>query len=354
MNSLIRKLANIVLNYQTLTRISGRKNYPLVQPMTAIINVTSQCNSRCVYCNIWREQEAREARLPGLEDLRSLALSMRRLGVRKLCLSGGEPLLRADLEDIIALFRRTTNVSLVTNGILLSGERLEQLIKSGLKAISLSLDTFDPHTYLKIRGVPVKHALAALDFILAAQKSNPRLICYISCVVSRYNIGSLTEFAAAIHKYGHGRVAVNFQAYQKDPKAGSHDLNPSPEMHGALCAEINELIRMKRQKVNILNTEDYLRFIPEYLIHGIKGKKFSCTAGFTSVSIDHNLDLHPCFALPAVAGLHREDLAEVWFSGKMKTYREKMLRGQCPGCTCVAHLDRAILSGPESGLNKPG
>src|SRR5215469_8328256 len=112
------------------------------------ISVTDRCQFRCTYC-MPREVFGRDfAFLPReelltFEELARLARIFAGLGVRKLRLTGGEPLLRRDLETLVALLARISgieDIALTTNGALLA-QKAQALAAAGLRRVTVSLDS---------------------------------------------------------------------------------------------------------------------------------------------------------------------------------------------------------------------
>jgi cyclic pyranopterin phosphate synthase len=118
------------------------------------VSLTDRCNLRCAYC---MPPEGLDW-LPGADVLtdeeivRLITIGVERLGITTVRLTGGEPLLRKNLEllvaDIAALFP-TPEIALTTNGIGLAA-RAEKLAAAGLKRINISLDTLDPDTFAQL------------------------------------------------------------------------------------------------------------------------------------------------------------------------------------------------------------
>ncbi|HEV7221423.1 MAG TPA: GTP 3',8-cyclase MoaA [Pirellulales bacterium] len=117
------------------------------------ISVTDRCNIRCFYCmpaeNVRFKPRSELLTFEEIERFVQVAAS---LGVCKLRLTGGEPLVRHDLPRLIARLARTPgidDIALTTNGILLA-EQAQGLRDAGLKRLNISLDTLDPETFRKI------------------------------------------------------------------------------------------------------------------------------------------------------------------------------------------------------------
>jgi cyclic pyranopterin phosphate synthase len=113
------------------------------------IALTPHCNLRCIYCH--HEGELLPGgEIPG-EMVVSIAKAAAELGMRSVKLTGGEPLLRKDLDLIIARIPQSLDISITTNGILLA-ERAEALARAGLDRVNVSLDSLQPNRYCQITG----------------------------------------------------------------------------------------------------------------------------------------------------------------------------------------------------------
>src|SRR6266516_3810185 len=164
---------------------------PLVKDMLARplrdlrISVTDRCQFRCTYC-MPREMFGRDfvflprEQLLTFEELTRLARIFVGLGVRKLRLTGGEPLLRRDLAKLITMLARVggvQDIALTTNGALLAG-KARALAAAGLRRVTVSLDSLDDAVFMALNdaGFPAARVLeaiaAAADAGLAPVKVN--------------------------------------------------------------------------------------------------------------------------------------------------------------------------------------
>jgi cyclic pyranopterin phosphate synthase len=138
----------------------GQPRDTLGRPMHDLrISVMDRCNFRCPYC-MPREkfhekyQFMRTAERLSFEEIVRLARLFVPLGVRKLRLTGGEPLLRANLPDLISDLNGVPgieDVALTTNGVLLA-QHAAELVAAGLKRVTVSLDSLDPDVFKKMNG----------------------------------------------------------------------------------------------------------------------------------------------------------------------------------------------------------
>ncbi len=117
------------------------------------ISVTDRCNIRCFYCMPAENVHFRpREELLSFEETERFVRVMARMGVDKLRLTGGEPLVRHDLHRLIALLTRIPgiiDIALTTNGILLA-EQARPLKNAGLHRLNISLDTLNPETFRRI------------------------------------------------------------------------------------------------------------------------------------------------------------------------------------------------------------
>src|ERR671922_3092693 len=117
------------------------------------LSVTDRCNLRCQYCMpeeeyVWLPR----ADLLTFEEVRALVDIFSELGVEKVRLTGGEPLLRKDLPTLVSMLAespRITDLAMTTNGILLS-EHAQALYDAGLHRVTVSLDTLRPERFKRL------------------------------------------------------------------------------------------------------------------------------------------------------------------------------------------------------------
>jgi GTP 3',8-cyclase len=116
------------------------------------ISVTDRCNFRCVYCRSADPENYKDHdEILSWRELDRLASVFKSLGIRKIRITGGEPLVREGVEDYIGRLNAlgVEDLSMTTNGHLLS-ERCERLIRAGLRRINISLDSLDPAKFERI------------------------------------------------------------------------------------------------------------------------------------------------------------------------------------------------------------
>lgn len=152
---------------------------PLIDPFARAItylrvSVTDRCDFRCVYCMSENMQFLPKKELLTLEELDRMCSTFIRLGVRKLRITGGEPLVRRDIMTFFQGMKRHLDsgdleeLTLTTNGSQLS-RFAEPLVAAGVKRINISLDTIDEAKFAEItRWGRLKQVMVGVDAALAA------------------------------------------------------------------------------------------------------------------------------------------------------------------------------------------
>lgn len=174
------------------------------------ISVTDKCNFRCPYCmpadRYGAEYQFLARRdLLTFEEIARLARVFARLGVKKLRLTGGEPLLRKDLSvlvEMLSTIEGIDDLALTTNGALLQ-QHVGSLRRAGLHRVTVSLDSLDEAIFQKMSGQP-KGPRAVLDGIAAAVDAGLQPI-KINVVVKR-GVNDHTVAQTAAHFRGTGHI----------------------------------------------------------------------------------------------------------------------------------------------------
>lgn len=160
------------------------------------ISVTDRCNFRCVYCrSADPENHMGGDELLTWEELQRLARILFHLGIRKVRVTGGEPLVRDGVEDFIAYLSRLgiPDLSMTTNGHLLP-ERCDRLIRAGLNRINISLDSLDQGKFERItRTRSFQKVMRGID---VAQASSLRPVKVNAVLVRGLNDDEVEAFAA--------------------------------------------------------------------------------------------------------------------------------------------------------------
>ena len=213
----------------------------LARPLRDLrISVTDRCNFRCVYC-MPKEVFGRDYRflprreLLTFEEIERAARVFVDLGVHKLRLTGGEPLLRRDLELLIERLASLgeLDVTLTTNGALLA-QKAQALARAGLTRITVSLDSLDDEVFRAMNDVdfPVARVLAGID--AAADAGLP---VKVNVVVKRgLNEGSVVDIARRFRETGHAVRFIEFMDVGATNGWRLDDVVPAAEIVAAIGA----------------------------------------------------------------------------------------------------------------------
>ena len=165
------------------------------RPTYLRLAVTGRCNLRCIYCRPEGATGAEEAD-PAIGALRLLVECAAAEGVRKVRLTGGEPLLRADLAEVVAAVSSVPGIRetvMTTNGLGLAG-RAAELLAAGLQRVNVSVDTLRPERMARLAGRDaVAQVLAGVAEAAASSRwSRPTRWCCAAETMTSWAIWCVT------------------------------------------------------------------------------------------------------------------------------------------------------------------
>ena len=181
----------------------------LARPLRDLrLSLIEACNFRCPYCmpadRIADDHGLDAASRLSFDEIETLARGFAQLGVRKLRLTGGEPLLRKRLPELVARLARIDGIddlALTTNGSLLAAHA-QALRDAGLRRITVSLDTLDTEAFRALSGGrgELRDVLAGIEAVQAAGFAPIKLNCVVQRGVNDAGIETLAAFA---REHGH-------------------------------------------------------------------------------------------------------------------------------------------------------
>ena len=199
---MVKQLDNDVGN----NTVKDRFNRPL---RDLRISVTDRCNFRCVYCMPKSVFDKEYKFLPrsdllSFEEIQKVVQAAAGLGVCKIRLTGGEPLIRNDLEKLVGMIASVqgiTDISLTTNASLLTLKRAQSLKDAGLQRLNVSLDALDDKTFMEVNDVGVS-VQTVLDGIENASKVGFESVKVNMVVKKGLNDHSILPMAKFFHGTG--------------------------------------------------------------------------------------------------------------------------------------------------------
>ena len=262
-------------------------------PYYVHFGVTHRCNLTCRMCGIWKMGDRRTE--VTTEQVRAIAANLRELGTGVVSLGGGEPLLRDDLPQIIrAFFEQGIEVRLLTNGYTRTSAAdrnvrfLDEVCDTGLRHVSISLDTTDPRRFGEICEKddvwPVAVQTVQRFSRLLAQRGG---MGNLNCVVSRANLRELPTLVDMAERLGFWISFIPIEVHEYGGKQLERERAEgmffAPSDHAELDEMYARLIEMKRQGRPIFSSTPFL----EASLACLKGEPvdWTCYAGSLYFSI---------------------------------------------------------------------
>src|SRR5258708_25122720 len=195
------------------------------------ISITDRCNFRCVYCRSADPENYREHdEIRSWAELDRLARVFLSLGIRKIRITGGEPLVREGVEDYIARLHAlgVEDLSMTTNGHLLAA-RCDRLLAAGLRRINISLDSLDPAKFERITRT--KSFSTVMHSIDVAQKSRLAPAKVNAVLVLGLNDDEVEAFALYARETGVIMRFIEFMPLDADRHWTRGLVVPAAEVH---------------------------------------------------------------------------------------------------------------------------
>jgi cyclic pyranopterin phosphate synthase len=170
------------------------------------ISVTDRCNLNCFYCHKegFLSQKCDEL---SPEEISTIANAFKELGVKKVKITGGEPLLRRDITDIIEMMPRFDEISMTTNGVLLENYAVE-LKEGGLTRVNVSIDSLKPEKFKGLTGGELERVLAGLEAAIEARLTPVKVNMVL---MNGINVDEVEEMIEYLSRYNRGGINVILQ-----------------------------------------------------------------------------------------------------------------------------------------------
>src|SRR5262252_7697109 len=283
---------------------AGRK--PLHNPLGLLAVLTHRCPLGCPYCSNPLEMDKRENEL----DAATWARVFREaagLGVLQVHLSGGEPASRRDLADIIAAACSAgLYTNLITSGVGITDQRLNELADTGLDHVQISIQDSEPNSADRIAGYEGAYARKrALASAVVALK----LPLTVNIVIHRANIARIDELVAMALDMGASRVEIAHVQYYGWALKNRAALMPTREQVEKAVAAVEELRQRHHGRIVIdAVVPDYYARFPKPCVGGW---------GRRSLNVTPSGKVLPCHAAESIPGLEfwnvrDHALADIW------------------------------------------
>ena len=310
-------------------------------PKILSLNVIESCDARCRYCHWWRVESEPEPMARLIEAVDDAAA----LGTTAIRISGGEPLLRDDLPELVAHIASRGLVGMVCTAAKDDIEGLLALVDAGLDILSVSVDTLDAERFRKLRGYDLAPVMRNLEE-LASRRDASGFEVVLSVVVSRLSaadLPTLLEFARSLDLI----VSLTpFQDGTPERRSPMSVLAFGPDDEAALRGSLAFAERAARAGLRLLNADEFLGGFPGFLLSRRLPEGHVCRAGDEAairlaggaIKLCHSLD-----------GVGAGSLSEAWGSPAANDLRARMARLDCPGCWLSCHADPRRPAAPRYG-----
>jgi MoaA/NifB/PqqE/SkfB family radical SAM enzyme len=298
------------------------------RPYHAQWMLTRRCNYRCRGCNVWQEQDTKE--LSTREVKKGLDV-LKELGVIEVVLSGGNPLLREDIDEIIDYSSRLFITTVYDNGSM-AERKIDALRHADLVAISI--DSLDARKNDYIRGVPgaLKKAMHAVE------KLSEEGICVgVAPTISQLNLYEIIDIT---NHFLAKKIPVWYSLYSFDPSERRHQLFKIGKQNDefvitdrkAMVNLCDSLAALKRKNGQILITNKILEAVKT--LYSENKRSWRCHALQNFLMIDNLGRVAGCHLNDSVASI--DDLPHLWNTEKFDHLRQTY--SDCTRCTYLCYI----------------
>lgn len=272
-------------------------------PVYAHYGITHRCNLTCAMCGLWKLGNKSEEL--NVEQIRQAAANLGRLGTLAISLGGGEPFVREDLPEIVKAFMdQGIETRVLTNGLAGSADLKKKVADTGLRHISISLDTPHPEIQSEICHKPEiwRSIIEQIRFWspIVSKRGGTGLI---NCVVSARNLDDIKKMTLIAEETGFfiSLVPLERHSYQEQKlecPEDSESLRLERERDWRRLEELREFLRQYRRRAGsaLFNSEPYIEGMIDFLKCGCadpqscselekQWKCGDCGAGALSLSI---------------------------------------------------------------------
>ncbi len=297
-------------------------------PLVVSWNVTRKCNLKCQHCYINAATDELRDELT-TEEAKRLIDQIYNVSRPLLILSGGEPMLRQDIFEIIKYgASKGFRMGLGSNGSLIDNKVAGKLEEAGVKTVSISLDSSVPENHDNFRGVEGSWQKAT-EAITALRQNG--ILVQVNMTVTQQNHEEIDEIMSLAEKLG----VENFHLFFLVPTGrGTKVTDISPAMYESMIKSAFAKTRKHKLNVRPSCAPQFMRIAKDM---GLDMRQWirGCLAGLHYCRVYPNGDITPCPYLPLKLGNIREQsFSEIWFGSEVfKNLRDPTaLKGKCGAC----------------------
>lgn len=293
--------------------------------------ITKRCNLACPHC--YTAAYSSEQSSPELTTAQCYKIieDISRLGSQYIGWTGGEPLLRNDLESLIS-YAKSLGVqsTLTTNGLLLDERRAISLKEAGLEGIQISIDGSNPKRNAKIRKCLESDFELLVNAVRVSQKVGIRTnLAMLLCAENLDDALPYLDFAEEL-----GVELVRFCGFVPVGRGKKSEISQRYLFSNTHLAQLRELseIAMERENLYVLFGPSFGSMPPNHFFH-------KCFAGKGQLYLDTLGNVYPCTSMInpqfLVGNIHSQSIEDIYNSENMrptKNFSETCLNGKCSSC----------------------
>jgi MoaA/NifB/PqqE/SkfB family radical SAM enzyme len=334
-----------------LLHLSSLLHRPLCGPVHGSLMVTYRCNYNCVMCDFPQkcvERVRAEEQELDTEAFRRIIGEFARLGTPGLGFTGGEPMLRADIYDLLACTRQHRMIThLNTNGYFIDDEAAGRLIAIGVDSVNISLDGARPETHDRIRNHSgaFERATAAVERLQRLRlKQGAFLRIKNVAVIDETNIDEVPDLIRLSRDLGADCIEFIPRQLFTDADRIKGGVQPADDaLTGKVDKMVAHVLKAAEEGFGIENSPAQLRLFGSSLA-GLPSP-VRCRAGYNSLLVDCYGDVFPCFPFiswrrPA-GNIRNGSLVELWKSPEYQRHRECV--SACHDCYLNGQLELNLL-----------
>ncbi|MCL1971304.1 MAG: radical SAM protein [Candidatus Bathyarchaeota archaeon] len=302
--------------------------------------ITRKCNYKCLHCNIWEEQDEEEL---STEDIKRGMDVLKDAGIVELVLSGGNPLLREDIGEIIDYATKHFVTTIYDNGSL--AVKKVDLLKN-VDFVAISIDSLNAEKHDFIKNVPGAWQ-TAMEAVEVLKKEGVK-VCVAPTIsqINLYEIEELTNYFTSKN------IPILYGLYSYDPdgskqlfrigKQGDDFIITDKEAMVKLC---DTLLSTRKTNKQILITDKLLKTLRSLYAEG--KRTWNCKALQNFLVIDHLGRIAGCHNQTVTNSIH--DLPKNWKTSKFNTQREQYKN--CTKCMYICYIFYSIYGTPTGHLS---
>jgi MoaA/NifB/PqqE/SkfB family radical SAM enzyme len=301
-----------------------------VRPLVAELFLTDNCNLKCVSCACWRTTTREEL---STGEWRGVLDQLAELGIIKVNLTGGEPLLRRDAPELIsyALERGIRTVHVNTNATLLDPRRREAVLAAGARSFNISVDGPDATTHEGVRGVRGSFDLTMRNLrALIAERERLGLRLHLNFTVLRSNVGQLPRIA---------RLAQELQVKLSLNLANDHtflfrhaDVARAADVDSTeLDQALTELEALCRENGKLLPRFSELRYLRRHFTDVVQ-RDVPCAESQLKLMIHSTGETGGCWGHDPEQNVRTASLRDIVDDQHYRRQHAKLYRKECVGC----------------------